>query len=136
MRKFLMLVLLSLIISTSVSAETRTYKTYTPFTPQQFYNYNYGGNHKFLPPPPPNYYYNNYNGYVSPYYYNYKPKRNVLEKVSDFFSTGQMTGYTTSNTLNPDEYEYGYQNQTYDDFGNYKYDNYGQQNNASIQLLD
>lgn len=134
MSKILMIIVLSFIFISSVSAETRTLKTYTPFTPQQFYNYNYGGN-RFIPPPPPPNYYNNYNSYVSPYYYrNYNPKRSVLEKVSDFFSTGQMTGYTSSNTLNPDEY--GYQNQTYDDFGNYKYDNYGQQNNATIKLLD
>jgi hypothetical protein len=133
MKHFFILILLSLIFVSPVSAETRTLKTYTPFTPQQFYNYNHRG-HKFLPPPPPPNYYNNYNGFVSPYYYNNVPKRSVLEKVSDFFSTGQMTGYTNSNDLIPDEY--GYQNQSYDDFGNYKYNNYGQQHNATIKLLD
>ncbi len=134
MRRFFMLILLSLTLISSVFADTRTLKTYTPFTPQEFYNYNYRNNKFVPPPPPPNYYrYRNHNGYVSPYYNNYTPKRSVFKKVSDFFSTGQMTGYTTSNSLDSD---YGYQNYTYDDFGNYKYDNYGQQNNATIELLD
>ncbi len=134
-----------------------SFKTFTPLPP----NYN-----NFAPPPPQNYNYNprhyrrhnydnynnrnynNYNNYTNynryypnqyynnPYYNGYYPKRKFFSSVRDFFSGGQMTGYTPSYNSSFNSNPYGYKSGYYDSNGNYIENNYGFSNGASIKILD
>lgn len=129
-----------------------SFKTFTPLPP----NYN-----NFAPPPPSSYDYNqkkyrkhnhdnyqNYNNYTNynryypnqyynnPYYNSYYPKRRFFNSVRDFFSGGQMTGYTPSYNSSFNNNLYGYQSGYYDNKGNFVDNNYGFSNGASIKILD
>lgn len=144
MKKIIILSLLIVGLAQTVFAQTKSFTTFTPFTPQQAYQFNNNTydrylppnkQRRYLPPPPPPSYYNQFNryGYYDPYYTQNQTK---WKKFKNFFSSGQMTGYTPSYNSAFDNNPYGYQSGYYDNFGNYKYNNYGQQNGMSIKILD
>lgn len=153
MKKFIIsLVLISFLTPTCMASSS-----FRTFTPPQNYN-------NFAPPPPPNYNYNNrhyrrhnydnyrnyrnYNNYKNynryhpnqyynnPYYNSYYPKRRFFNSVRNFFTGGQMTGYTPSYNSSFDSNPYGYQSGYYDNKGNFIENNYGFSNGASIKILD
>lgn len=141
MKKFIVLTLFITNFVLSANAQT-TFSTFTPFSPQQAYKFNSNlynrylpPNKQYLPPPPPNYNrrYNKFS-YYDPYYTQNKKWR----KFKNFFSSGQMTGYTPSynSAFDTDNNPYGYQSGYYDSFGNYHQNNYDQQNGMSIKILD
>lgn len=144
MKKIIILSLLIVGLAQTVFAQTKSFTTFTPFTPQQAYQFNNNTydrylppnkQRRYLPPPPPPSSYNQFNryGYYDPYYAQNQTK---WRKFKNFFSSGQMTGYTPSYNSAFDNNPYGYQSGYYDNFGNYKYNNYGQQNGMSIKILD
>lgn len=176
--------MLILFFAQVANAESTTFKTFTPFTPQQAFYYN-----GFNPNPPyPNPYYNNGNHQLSnleqkilnkrytydnpesriarmeqqvfgstqtgnlpqryqnlqnylntnnPYndnYYNTKKKQTFWKAFSNIFGAGQITGFTPaySSYDNP----YGYQQGWTDANGDYYYNNYNQENRATVRILD
>lgn len=150
MKKFIIsLVFIAFLTPTCVASSS--FKTFTPFSQ----NYN-----NFMPPPS-NYNYNprhyrkhhhnnhyNYNNYTNynryypnkyynnPYYNSYYPKRRFFNSVRNFFTDGQMTGYTPSYNSSFDSNPYGYQSGYYDNKGNFIENNYGFSNGASVKILD
>lgn len=145
MKKIVILTLFIFGFAQSVLAQSNTFTTFTPFTPQQAYKFNNNLYNRYLPPnkqnrylpppPPPNSFnkYNNQFGYYDPYY---AQKRTKWQRFKNIFSTGQMTGYTPSYNSSFDNIPYGYQSGYYDSFGNYHQNNYTQQNGMSIKILD
>ncbi len=145
MKKFIVLTLFIAGFTLIAKAQAKTFTTFTPFTPQQAYQFNSNTYDRYLPPnkqqrylpppPPPNSYnrYNNNFGYYNPYYNQNQTK---WRRFKNFFTSGQMTGYTPSYNSAFDNNPYGYQSGYYDSFGNYKSNNYDQQNGMSIKILD
>lgn len=143
MKKFIILTLTFIGFALSANSQT-TFSTFTPFTPQQAYKFNDNLYNRYfppnkqqrtLPPPPSPNSYNKYNrfGYHNPYYAQNQTK---WQRFKNFFSSGQMTGYTPSYNSAFDNNPYGYQSGYYDSFGNYHQNNYDQQNGMSIKILD
>lgn len=141
MKKIVILTLFITGFALCANAQT-TFSTFTPFTPQQAYKFNHNtydrylppNKQQYLPPPPPNNY-NKYNqfGYYDPYY---NQNLSKWRRFKNFFSSGQMTGYTPSYNSAFENNPYGYQSGYYDSFGNYHQNNYDQQNGMSIKILD
>lgn len=143
MKKIVILTLIFAGFTLSANAQS-SFSTFTPFTPQQAYKFNSNlydrylppnKQQRYLPPPPPPNSYNRYNqfGYYDPYYSQNQTK---WQRFKNFFSSGQMTGYTPSYNSAFDNNPYGYQSGYYDSFGNYHQKNYDQQNGMSIKILD
>lgn len=138
MKKFAILLTMILISELNTLAATSTVKTFTPINPYHNYNFNHNHHYRHLPP---NYqnrrYYDNYdNYYYNNYPYYYPQKQSILTKLGNFFSRGNMTGYTPSYNSSFDNIPYGYQEGFQDSNGNYYYDNYNQQSNSTIKFLD
>lgn len=163
MKKFFILTILILFLTPQSFADT-SFKTFTPTQSRNnnHYNHNrhFNNNHYngYRNPKYDNSYnkkfkkwkrhnkqdkYNNLNPYNSsyfydynPYYNNYYPKRTFLNSIKDFFSDGQVTGYTPSYNSSFDNIPYGYQSGIYDPNGNFIQNDYGFQSGATVKILD
>lgn len=160
MKQFILIAILSLILSPASLAASSSFKTYTPLTPppHHFHHHHHHRNNNLpiIPhshniykdknnvtnnikkrwTPKRNYLNNGYYTYNSPYYNYYPQRQSLFSSIKSFFDSGNMTGYTPSNSSSFDSIPYGYQNSIQSPDGDYFVDDYGYKSGATVKILD